>query len=85
MAALRPPMAIIFDIRRGNMLVQLMYKALFELAQDRAEFVSMLFSRPRPAGLGADSTAADIFSAFAAAQERRSAVHAEPRRRSRRG
>ena len=26
-------MAIIFDIRRGNMLVQLMYKALFELAE----------------------------------------------------
>ena len=51
-AALRPPLAIIFDIRRGNMLVQLMYKALFELAKDRADFVSMLFSRPRPPGLG---------------------------------
>ena len=33
MAALRPAMAVIFDIRRGNMLVQLMYKALFELAE----------------------------------------------------
>ena len=29
-----------------------MYKALFELARDRAEFMSMLFSKPRPAGLG---------------------------------
>ena len=58
MAAVRPPMAIIFDIRRGNMLVQLMYKALFELAKDRADFVSMLFSRPRPRGVGADSTVA---------------------------
>src|SRR5207249_1637872 len=46
---------------------QLMYKALFELARDRADFVSMLFSRRRPGGLGADSTASDIFSAFAAA------------------
>ena len=85
MAALRPPMAIIFDIRRGNMLVQLMYKALFELAKDRADFVSMLFSRPRPPGLGPDSTAADLFSAFGVRQERRGALHAEPRGASRRG
>src|SRR5437867_1757599 len=66
MAALRPPLAIIFDIRRGNMLVQLMYKAIFELAKDRADFVSMLFSKPRPRGLGPKSTAVDLFSAFAA-------------------
>ena len=64
LAALRPPMAIIFDIRRGNMLVQLMYKALFELARDRAEFMSMLFSRPRPEALGPSATAADLFTAF---------------------
>ena len=65
-AAMRPAFAIIFDIRRGNMLVQLMYKALFELAKDRAEFLSMLFSKPRPPGLGAKSTAADLFAAFGA-------------------
>ena len=42
-------LAIIFDIRRGNMLVQLMYKALFELTKDDfAEFLSMLFLKPRP-------------------------------------
>src|SRR6185295_5875591 len=35
MAAIRPSMAIIFDIRRGNLDLQLMYKALFELASDR--------------------------------------------------
>ena len=64
--ALRPALAIVFDIRRGNMLVQLMYKALFELAKDRADFVSMLFSKPRPRGLGPKSTAVDLFSAFAA-------------------
>src|SRR5262245_55863341 len=28
-AALRPSLAIIFDIRRGNLVLQLMYKALF--------------------------------------------------------
>ena len=51
-AALRPAVAIIFDIRRGNMLVQLMYKALFELAKDRADFVSMLFRSRGPAVSG---------------------------------
>lgn len=65
MAALRPAMAIIFDIRRGNMLVQLMYKAIFEIAKDRADFVAMLFARRRPAGLGPESTADELFSAFA--------------------
>jgi hypothetical protein len=64
MAATRPAIAIIFDIRRGNLLVQLMYKAIFELTRDRAEFVSMLFSRPRPERLTADSPVTDLFSAF---------------------
>jgi len=41
-----------------------MYKALFELAPDRADFVSMLLSRPRPQGLTAKSTATEIFAAF---------------------
>jgi hypothetical protein len=68
MAATRPAIAIIFDIRRGNLHVQLMYKALFELAKDRAEFVAMLFSKPRPAGLTADSSVSDLFSAFAASE-----------------
>jgi hypothetical protein len=65
MAAVRPRMAIIFDIRRGNLDMQLMYKALFELAADRAEFVSLLFAKPRPAGLGKASTVSEIFGAFA--------------------
>ena len=64
MAAVRPAMAIIFDIRRGNLDLQLMYKALFELASDRADFVSMLFAKPRPAGLTSKSSVAQIFSAF---------------------
>ena len=49
-AALKPAMAIIIDIRHGNLDVHLMYKALFELSNDRAEFVSRLFSRKRPGG-----------------------------------
>ena len=66
MTALRPRMAIIFDIRRGNLDMQLMYKAIFELSKDRADFVAMLFSRPRPAGVGPSSTASQLFRALAA-------------------
>jgi hypothetical protein len=64
-AAVKPPMAFILDIRRGNLDLHLMYKALFELSANRAEFVSRLFSRKRPEGLTDGSTAVDIFSAFA--------------------
>ena len=64
MAATRPAMAIIFDIRRGNLLLQLMYKAIFELSKDRADFVSMLFSRPRPQGLSSETSVPDLFAAF---------------------
>jgi hypothetical protein len=64
-AAVRPAIAIIVDIRRGNVWVQLMYKALFELSTDRADFVSMLFSKPRPSGVGSQSAVGDLFAAFA--------------------
>jgi hypothetical protein len=39
-------MAFIVDIRRENMVEMLMYKALFEMAPSRAEFLSKFFSRP---------------------------------------
>src|SRR5262249_42556893 len=45
--------------------LQLMYKAIFELSKDRADFVSMLFSRPRPAGFASSASATQLFSAFA--------------------
>src|SRR5262245_23980367 len=41
-AAVKPAIAFIIDIRRGNLRLHLMYKALFELSADRAEFVSRL-------------------------------------------
>jgi hypothetical protein len=44
---LQPRLAIIFDIRRQNMIEHLMYKALFELSPTRADFLSKLFCRPR--------------------------------------
>ena len=66
-AALKPRMVFIFDIRRGNMHTQLMYKALFELSATRADFVALLFSRERPPQLNAQSTVHEIFSAIAQA------------------
>ena len=67
-AALKPAMAIIIDIRHGNLDVHLLYKALFELSNDRSEFVSRLFSRKRPGGLTTTSTAGEIFSAYGTAE-----------------
>jgi hypothetical protein len=63
-SALKPQMVFIFDVRRGNLDLHLMYKALFELSKDRAEFVSRLFSRKRPDGLGPASSARAIFAAY---------------------
>jgi hypothetical protein len=63
-AAIRPRMAFVVDVRRGNLHLQLMYKAIFELSEDRAGFVARLFSKPRPPGLGPASSAHDIFAAL---------------------
>jgi hypothetical protein len=63
-AAIRPAIAFIVDIRRGNLNLHLVYKALFELSANRVDFVSRLFSRKRPARLRTDATAAQIFSAI---------------------
>ena len=72
-AAVRPSMAVIFDIRRANLQLQLMYKALFEMAGDRAEFVSLLFSRPEPPGTGPDSTVTELMSRLPEMPESRAA------------
>ena len=64
----RPKVAFIFDVRRQNMLQLLMYKALFEMADNRADFVSLLFSRKRPAGLDGNTSVADLCQAVAAAK-----------------
>ena len=65
-AALKPAMVFITDIRRGNLHLHLMYKALFELSADRADFVGRLFSRRRPEGLTPGSSVHEIFQAYAA-------------------
>ena len=66
-AALRPRLAIILDLRRGNLHEHLLYKALFEMSATRAEFVARLFSRqpsPMPA---ASASVESIFAAVDAA------------------
>ena len=63
--ATRPQMAFIIDVRRGNLIQHLMYKAIIELSPDRADFVSLLFSKPRPPGIAPDATVTEIFTAFA--------------------
>jgi len=50
-AAVRPRMAFIVDIRRQAVMQHMMYKAMFEIAKDRADFISILFGKPRPAGI----------------------------------
>ncbi|HEY2163971.1 MAG TPA: hypothetical protein VGH04_08275, partial [Gemmatimonadaceae bacterium] len=64
LVALRPKMAFIFDIRRQNMLTHLMYKALFEQSTDRADFLSRLFSRPRPPHLDTLTAPESLFVAY---------------------
>lgn len=64
--ALRPKMAVIFDIRRGNLHEHLLYKALFEMSTDRADFLSKLWSRARPAGVSAVSTVDQLVAAYRA-------------------
>ena len=60
-AALEPALTFVIDIRRQNAIEHLMYKALFELASDRAEFVSLLFSRPRASPLPQSATVDALF------------------------
>ena len=66
--ALRPRIVFIVDIRRQNMLQHLMYKAAMELSTDRADFLSRLFSRTRPAGLADSTSATTLLTAFTLAQ-----------------
>jgi hypothetical protein len=63
--ALKPAIAFIVDIRHQNAITHLMYKAIIDLSADRADFVSRLFSRPRPAGLDSAATVSALFQAYA--------------------
>ena len=63
-SAIRPQMAFIIDIRRQAVMQHLMYKALFEMAADRADFISLMFSKRRPPGLDTSTTIQNIWQAY---------------------
>lgn len=65
LAALKPSLAFIVDIRRDNLRLQLLYKALIEMSPTRAAFLSRLLSREAPAGLAGDAPVGALFAAFA--------------------
>ena len=54
-AALRPVRAFIIDIRRDNLLLQLLFKAAFELSRNRLEYLCYVYGRPIPVDV-ADAT-----------------------------
>src|ERR1043165_2372654 len=47
-AALQPPVAFIVDLQRDNLRLHLLYKAIIELSNSRADFLSRVFCRIRP-------------------------------------
>ena len=47
-AAVRPGIAFIIDIRRDNLLLHLLFKALFEISSTRIEYLAHLLGRPVP-------------------------------------
>ncbi|MEZ4416853.1 MAG: hypothetical protein R3E10_13975 [Gemmatimonadota bacterium] len=53
MAAIRPEVAFLVDIRRDNLIEHLLFKALFELARNRLEYLALLYARPLPDDLDA--------------------------------
>jgi hypothetical protein len=77
MWALQSKIGFIIDIRRQNLLDILMFKALFEMSPDRADFVSHLFSRRRPDGLNATTSAAALMAAYEAAPKEGLAANME--------
>jgi hypothetical protein len=79
MARLEPSIAFIIDIRSENRNLHLLYKALFELSADRADFVSRLFSRERPDGLGPSTSVQDLFAQYETVKPSRQLYEASAR------
>ena len=47
-AQVKPAIAFIVDLRRDNLLLHLLFKALFSMSDTRAEYLSLMFGRPVP-------------------------------------
>jgi hypothetical protein len=63
-AAIRPRMAFLIDIRRQAVMQHLMFKAMFELSPQRADFISILFGKPRPPGIDTSASIQHIWNAY---------------------
>ncbi len=50
-AAVRPAIAFIIDVRRDNMLLHLLFKSLFSLSRTRVEYLALLLGRTVPPDL----------------------------------
>jgi hypothetical protein len=63
LAHTQPALAIITDIRRQNMIEHLLFKALFEMASTRAEYLALLFSKEVPK-IKSDATLDQLIAAI---------------------
>lgn len=78
-AKVRPRIAFIVDIRRQAVIQHMMFKAIFHLAPTRAQYLSLLLSRPLAKSkepLSADAPIGDIIAAISAASPDNSACEA---------
>ena len=66
LAEIQPELAILIDIRRDNLLLHLLFKAMFEVSRNRMEFLCLLYGRPMPPLLSrwTDSSLEDILTYF---------------------
>jgi hypothetical protein len=55
-AAIRPDVAFMLDIRRDDMLEHLLFKAVFAMSRNRVEYLCTLLAKPVPDNVGAWST-----------------------------
>src|SRR4029078_3729278 len=65
MLAVKPSIAFIVDIRHQNAMQHLMYKALIEMSNTRAEFLAKLFARPPLTGIDTAANVSVCFDAIA--------------------
>jgi hypothetical protein len=78
-AEVRPARAFIIDIRRDNLLLHLLFKALFDLTTTRAEYMALLFGRAVPPAIDGWRTAP--IDRLVAYFERAATTDASPLRR----
>src|SRR5215471_18827834 len=69
-AKVRPRIAFIIDIRRQAVIQHLMFKAIFQLAPTRMQYLSLLLSRPLPKDKSpsADTPVPEMLNYFSQAQ-----------------